>query len=155
MAASAQPATICSNRNARRDYQITETVEAGIALRGTEVKSIRAGKANIADAFARFDGGRAVLHQCDIQAYEKGNVHNHEPRRERALLLHKDQIDRFAGQTKVKGRTVVALEMYWKSGKVKLLLGLGTGKTHGDRRQDIKRAEAKREMDRAIKNRLR
>lgn len=154
MAEPASASTIATNRKAQHDYIIHETVEAGIALKGTELKSIRAGKVNIADSFARLEKGEAFLHQADIALYDKGNIHNHEPRRIRKLLLNKSEILRLFQQTTVKGRTLVGVEMYWKRGHVKILLGIGEGKTHGDKRQTIKQSEAKREMDRAIKNRL-
>ena len=123
-------------------------------LCGTEVKSIRAGKANITDAFARIEGGNAILYQCDIAPYDKSHFFNHEPRQPRRLLLHKSEIAKIYSTASVKGHSIPALEMYWKNGRVKIRLGVGQGKTHQDRRQDIKSADAKREIDRAIKNRL-
>ena len=154
MAESASASSIATNRKARHDYHILETIEAGLVLKGTEVKSIRAGKVNIADSFARLEKGEAFLYQADIALYDKGNIHNHEPRSIRKLLLNKAEIERLFQQTTVKGRTLVGLELYWKKGHVKILLGIAEGKTHGDKRQTIKNTEAKREMDRAIKNRL-
>ncbi|MCC6352621.1 MAG: SsrA-binding protein SmpB [Verrucomicrobiae bacterium] len=146
---------IATNRNARRDFHILEAVEAGIALRGTEVKSIRAGRVNMANAFARIERGEAFLYQCHISPYEAGGVFNHEAERPRKLLMHRAQIDGLRAQVEAKGRTLVALEMHWKEGRVKVVVGLASGKTHEDRREDIKRAAANREIDRAIKNRLR
>lgn len=146
---------IATNRHARRDYNVLETVEAGVALTGTEVKSIRGGGANLANAFARIERGEVFLHQCHIAPYRSGGVFNHEPERPRKLLLHRVEIQKLRAQIEAKGRTLVALEMYWKEGRVKVRLGLGAGKTHEDRRDDIKRAAATREIDRAIKNRLR
>ena len=154
MAESASASTIATNRKARHDYHILETFEAGLVLKGTELKSIRAGKVNIADSFARLEKGEAFLHQADIALYDKGNVHNHDPRRVRKLLLNKAEILRLFQQTTLKGHTLIGLEMYWKRGHVKILLGIAEGKTHGDKRQTIKNSEAQREMDRAIKNRL-
>lgn len=146
---------IATNRHARRDFHILETLEAGIALMGTEVKSIRAGRVNLANAFARIERGEIFLYQCHISPYEAGGAFNHEAERPRKLLMHRAQIDKWRAQIEAKGRAVVALEMHWKEGRVKVLLGLGSGKTHEDRRDDIKRAAAQREIDRAIKNRLR
>ncbi len=154
MAQKKEDPHIATNRTSRRDYHILESVEAGIVLKGTEVKSIRAGKVNINDAFARVEQGQAILYQCDIAAYDKGNIHNHEPRQSRKLLLHKSEIIRLAGMLSQKNRTLAALEMYWKNGHVKIRLGLAEGKTHDDRREDIKSKAAKKEMDRALKNRL-
>ncbi|MBX7158504.1 MAG: SsrA-binding protein SmpB [Verrucomicrobiae bacterium] len=154
MAESSSAQSIATNRKARHDFHIKETIEAGLVLTGTEIKSIRAGKVNIADSFARIEKGEAYLYQMDIALYDKGNIHNHDPRRARKLLLHKSEIQRLFQLSAVKGNTLVGLELYWKRGHVKILLGLAQGKTHGDRRQTIKQTEAKREMDRAIKNRL-
>ncbi|HPA18793.1 MAG TPA: SsrA-binding protein SmpB [Verrucomicrobiae bacterium] len=146
---------IATNRHARRDFHILETVEAGIVLSGTEVKSIRAGRVNLANAFARVEGGEIFLYQCHIAPYEAGGVFNHEAERPRKLLMHRAQIDSLRTEVEAKGRAIVALEMHWKEGRVKIVVGLASGKTHEDRRDDIKRAAANREIDRAIKNRLR
>jgi SsrA-binding protein len=148
----APPATIATNRQARRDFAILDTIEVGVALRGTEVKSIRAGKVNLKDAFAKIEKGEVWLYQCEVSAYDKASVFNHEPRRTRKLLLHRAEIDKLYSQVQTSGRTLVALEMYWKGSHVKLRLGVGQGKTHGDQRQDLRKAVAKREMDRAMKN---
>lgn len=145
---------IATNRHARRDFHILETAEAGIVLSGTEVKSIRAGRVNLANAFARIERGEMFLHQCHIAPYESGGVFNHEAERPRKLLMHRAQIDGLRTQVEAKGRAIVALSMHWKEGRVKVVVGLASGKTHEDRRDDIKRAAANREIDRAIKNRL-
>ena len=153
MSKSGQQESVAVNRKARHNFKILDTIEAGICLAGTEVKSARLGKANIADAFAKIEKGEAWLYGCDIQPYAMGNVHNHLPRRPRKLLLHREEIDKLFAHANVKGRTLPALELYWKGDHLKLLIGIGEGKTHGDKRQSLKTEVAKREMDRAIKNR--
>jgi SsrA-binding protein len=149
------PSLISTNRHARRDYKILETFEAGIALTGSEVKSIRAGKVNLNDAFARIEKGEAYLFQCDIASYDKAGAFNHEPRRTRKLLLHQAELQRLFGLNAVKGRSLPALDLHWKSGRVKVTIGVGEGKTHGDKRDTVRANEARREIDRAIKNRNR
>ncbi len=149
---SHQPAAIATNPTARHHFTILDTIEAGIRLTGTEVKSIRENGVSLRDAFARIDKGRATLHQCDIAPYSAGNIHNHAPRRERQLLLHKREIAKLFQETQIKGRTLVALEMYWKNGHVKVRLGLGQGKTKGDKRQTLKSQDAQREVSRLMKN---
>ena len=146
---------IATNRQARRDFHILETIEAGIVLSGTEVKSIRAGRVNLANAFAKVERGEMFLYQCHIAPYEAGGAFNHEAERPRKLLLQRGQIDSLKSEVEAKGRDIVTLEMHWKNGRVKVVIGLASGKTHQDRREDIKRATANREIDRAIKNRLR
>lgn len=146
---------IATNRQARRDFHILETLEAGVVLSGTEVKSIRAGRVNLANAFAKVERGEIFLYQCHIAPYESGGAFNHEPERPRKLLLQRPQIEAWRTQVEAKGRAIVGLEMHWKNGRVKVVIGLASGKTHQDRREDIKRAAANREIDRAIKNRLR
>jgi SsrA-binding protein len=145
------PATIATNRTARRDYQILDTLEAGMVLQGSEVKSIRAGHVNLKDAFARIEKGELWLYQCDVSPYAKSTAFNHEARRVRKLLLHRREIDKLYREVEVAGRTLVALEMYWKNGHVKLRLGVGVGKTHRDQREDLKSADARREIERAMK----
>jgi SsrA-binding protein len=145
-------ADVLTNRKAPRDYHIEETYEAGLVLCGTEVKSIRRGKANLSDAFARIEKGRPVLYGMDIQPYEQGNRFNHEPKTARKLLLHKQEIQKIFGKVSVKGRTLVALKVYWKSNKLKVLLGVGVGKNKGDKREDLKEKADRREMDRAMKS---
>ena len=140
---------ILTNSKARRDYQILHTLEAGIALKGTEVKSLRAGLGQIRDAFARVENGQALLYQVHIDEYSHGNLNNHAPRAPRRLLLHKSEIRKLAAQLEVKGRALVPLSFYWKNGKVKVLLGVGQGKQEFDKRVDIKDREADRELKRA------
>lgn len=140
---------IVKNSKARRDYSILETYEAGIALRGTEVKSLRAGKGQIRDAFAKVDDhGEAWLVNAYIDEYSQGNINNHDPRAPRKLLLHKKEIDKLRGLTQAKGYALVPLKMYWKKGKVKVLLGVGQGKGHADKREDLR----KRDTDRQIRD---
>lgn len=141
---------IATNRKARRDFQISDTHEAGIELKGTEVKAIRLGLVNLNDAFARIDGGQVQLHQCDIQPYDKAGIENHEPRRPRRLLLHKREIARLAAATQQQGQTLVALRMYWKNRRVKVEVGLGKGKAKADQREDMKRRTVEREAQRAV-----
>ena len=143
-------ADIASNRRAYHSYQILEKLEAGVVLTGTEIKSIRAGLANLNNAFARVEKGGVYLYDSDIQPYVRASHTQHEPKRPRKLLLHKSQIQRLLEATSVKGQTLVALRLYWKNHRVKLELGLGRGKTHGDKRQDLKEKAVKREVDRAL-----
>ncbi|MGD9420432.1 MAG: SsrA-binding protein SmpB [Verrucomicrobiota bacterium JB025] len=144
---------IATNRKAARDFHISEKYEAGLELKGTEVKSIRAGKINVADAFARVEGNQVMLYGCDIQPWETaGEWYNHQAKRPRRLLLHKKEILKLANETQVKGATLPLLRMYWKNRRVKVEIGVGRGKTHGDQRQDLKKKvelrEAQREMAR-------
>src|SRR5512139_1152235 len=147
-------ADILSNPKARRDYHILETFEAGIALRGTEVKTLRAGKGQIADAFARVENGEVFLYNAHIDEYTFGNRANHVPKAVRKLLLHKSEIRKLLGLAAVKGNALVPLSFYWKSGKVKVALAVGKGKAQYDRREDLKRREADRELKRATMRRL-
>jgi SsrA-binding protein len=147
-------ADIVTNPKARRDYHILETFEAGIVLRGTEVKSLRAGKGQISDAFARVEEGQVLLHNAHIEEYAFGNQLNHQPKATRKLLLHKSEIRKLFGLASVKGHTVVPLSFYWKNGKVKVLLAVGKGKVEFDKREDIKRREADRELKRATMQRF-
>jgi SsrA-binding protein len=126
-----------------------ETFEAGIALKGTEVKSLRAGRGQISDAFARIENGQALLYNAHIEEYAFGNIMNHEPKSARKLLLHKSEIRKLFGLASVKGNAVVPLSFYWKNGKVKVLLGVGKGKVEYDKRQDIKERDSDRELKRA------
>jgi len=142
---------LITNRKALRDYEILETYEAGIVLRGTEVKSLRAGHGNLTDAFARIEKNECWLYQFDIQPYKQASIFNHEPKAVRKLLLNRQEIRKLFGIVAVKGRTLVALKMYWKNGVLKVLLGVGIGKNVRDKRQDLKKAAAKREIDQAIK----
>jgi SsrA-binding protein len=145
-------ADIASNRKAGRDYHFLEKYEAGIALKGTEVKSIRLGFMNLNDAFARVDHGQAFLYNCDIRPYERASHEQHEARAPRRLLLHKKEILKLLAATQQKGLTLVATRAYWKNKKVKVEIVVGRGKTHGDQRQDLKNRvetrEAAREMAR-------
>ena len=142
---------IINNRKVLREYHILDRFEAGVELRGTEIKSIRAGHANLNDAYVRIDNGQAFLLNGDIQPYERAS-HNtqHVPKRERRLLLHKQEIDKLYGLAAVKGHALVALRMYWKNGKVKIEIGVGKGKVAHDKRQDLKERATKRETDREI-----
>ena len=147
-------ADIVSNSRARRDYHILDTYEAGIVLRGTEVKSLRAGKGQIGDAYARVENDEVWLYNAHIEEYSHGNSLNHEPKSKRKLLLHKNEIHKLFDQVTVKGNALFPLSMYWKSGKVKVKLGVGKGKAQHDKRQDIKEKDADREMKRAISTHL-
>lgn len=142
---------ICENRKARFDYHIEETIEAGLTLTGTEVKSLRSGKANLTDAYASIHNGEAWLHQAHIAPYERGGYVNHEPKRKRKLLLHKIEIIKLFGKTQIKGYSLIPLKMYFKRGKAKVVLALATGKKAPDKRQDIKKREQNREVSRALK----
>ncbi len=147
-------ADIVTNSKARRDYHILETFEAGIVLRGTEVKSLRAGKGQIRDAFARVENGEVWLYNAHIDEYAFGNLQNHQPKAPRKLLLHKNEIRKLTGLAEVKGHTLVPLALYWKNGKVKVSLGLGKGKAEYDKRQALKEKESDRELKRATMHRF-
>src|SRR5215212_6609736 len=147
-------ADIVTNPKARRDYHILETYEAGIALHGTEVKSIRAGKVQISDAFARVEKDEVWLHNAHIDEFSHGNQFNHLPKAPRKLLLHKSEIRKLFGLASVKGNALVPLSMYWKNGRVKVLLGVGKGKVEFDKREDIKKRESDRELKRVTMHRL-
>jgi len=143
--------TISLNRRARHEFSIDDTFEAGIVLFGTEIKSIRANKVNLTDAFARIDRGEAWLVGAHIAPWDGGNRLNHEPKRNRKLLLHRDEIDELLGKTKSKGLSVVPLRLYIDNrGKAKLELGIGKGKQLHDRRRDIAERDAKRDMEREL-----
>jgi len=143
-------ADIVNNPKARRDYHILETFEAGIVLRGTEVKALRAGKGQISDAFARVDNNEVFLHNAHIDEYSHGNLQNHQPKSTRKLLLHKSEIRKLHELAAVKGNALVPLSFHWKNGKVKVSLAVGKGKQQFDKREDLKRRDADREMKRAI-----
>ncbi len=147
-------ADILTNPKARRDFHILETVEAGIVLRGTEVKALRAGLGQIRDAFARIEGEQAFLHNAHIDEYTFGNRQNHDPKSVRRLLLHKKEIRRLGELSTVKGNALVPLAFYWKNGKVKVSLAVGRGKAEFDKREDLKRREADRELKRATMHRF-
>src|SRR5436190_21218618 len=142
-------ADILNNPKARRDYHILETFEAGIVLKGTEVKALRAGRGQLSDAFARIENDQAFLYNAHIEEYSHGNLQNHEPKAARKLLLHKSEIRKLFGLASVKGNAVVPLSFYWKNGKVKVALAVGKGKAEFDKREDLKTREAEREMKRA------
>jgi SsrA-binding protein len=141
-------AEIVTNPKARRDYHILETFEAGIVLHGTEVKALRAGRGQIADAFARVDNNEVFLHNAHIDEYSHGNLQNHAPKAVRKLLLHKTEIRKLFALASVKGNTLIPLSFYWKNGKVKVSLGVGKGKAEFDKRDDLKRRESDRELHR-------
>jgi len=145
---------ILTNPKARRDYHILETVEAGIVLRGTEVKSLRAGRGQIADAFARIENGEVWLYNAHIDEYTHGNRLNHAPKAPRKLLLHRAEIRKLEAASAVKGRALVPLALYWKNRRVKVALALGQGKQQFDKREDLKRREAERELQRLARHRL-
>jgi SsrA-binding protein len=140
---------IASNRRARHDYTILDTYEAGVVLVGTEVKSLRLGRASLADAFATVDDGEVYLRGLHIPEYDRGTWTNHEPRRTRKLLLHRSEITRLIGKTKESGLSLVPLSMYFKDGKVKVELGLARGRKAYDKRQAIAKRDADREIARA------
>ncbi|MBE3568910.1 MAG: SsrA-binding protein SmpB [Bacillales bacterium] len=144
---------VAQNKKARHDYFIEETYEAGIVLQGTEIKSIRAGRVNLKDSFARIQKGEVFLHNMHISPYEHGNRYNHDPLRTRKLLLHKKEILKLIGKTKEQGYSLVPLKLYIKDGYAKILLGLARGKKKWDKREDLKKKEAKREIERAFKAR--
>src|ERR1043165_8223312 len=147
-------ADIVTNSKARRDYHILETFEAGIVLRGTEVKALRAGKGQIADAFARVHNGEVNLYNDHIDEYAHGNLYNHQPKAVRKLLLHKSEIRKLFGLAAVKGNALLPLSFYWKNGKVKVALAVGKGKAQYDKRQALKERESDRELKRATMKRL-
>jgi SsrA-binding protein len=147
-------ADIVNNPKARRDYEILETFEAGIVLHGTEVKALRAGKAQIADAFARVEKNQAWLHNAHIDEYSWGNRNNHQPKAARKLLLHKSEIRKLAAASAIKGHTLVPLSFYWKTGRVKVALAIGRGKQLFDKRQDLRERDSDRDLQRAMSHRL-
>ncbi len=142
---------IIKNKKARFNYEILETFEAGIVLKGTEVKSLRQKKASIQEAYARIIDGEVYITGLTISLYEQGNRFNHETDRDRKLLLHRREIKRLTGKLKEKGLTLVPLKMYFKNGKVKVELGLGQGKAKYDKRQAIKKRDSDRDMQRDMK----
>ncbi|MEI5989130.1 MULTISPECIES: SsrA-binding protein SmpB [Enterococcus] len=146
---------IAQNRKARHDYTVVDTMEAGIVLQGTEIKSIRNGRINLKDGFARIRNGEAYLLNVHISPYEQGNIFNHDPLRTRKLLLHKKQIAKLITETKNTGITIIPLKVYIRNGYAKVLIGLAKGKKQYDKREDLKRKEINREIDRTLKNNLR
>ena len=141
---------IAQNRKARHDYTVLDTYEAGLVLTGTEVKSLRLGRASLVDGFATIDGGEVFLRNVHIPEYTHGSWTNHEPRRTRKLLLHRGEIERLVGKTKESGLTLVPLALYFTEGKVKVELALAKGKRTYDKRQDLARRDADREVSRAL-----
>lgn len=146
---------ITENRKARHDYHIEEVIEAGIALTGSEVKSLRAGRVSLRDSYARVERGEVFLHNMHISPYEKANRFNHDPLRVRRLLMHRAEIRRFIGRAAEKGYTLVPLRLYFRRGLAKVELALARGKKEYDKRDDIARREAQVEIARALKGRRR
>ena len=144
---------VTENRRARHDYTIDEKLEAGLQLLGSEVKALREGTANLADAYALPKGGELFLHSAHIGVYNPAILFTHEPTRSRKLLLHRAELDRWAAKVRERGYSIIPLVLYFRDGKAKVELGLCRGKTHEDRRQDIKERDTKREMDRAVRRR--
>jgi SsrA-binding protein len=144
---------IAQNRKARHNYLVLDTLECGIVLVGSEVKSLRAGRVSLDEAYGRVRDGEVWLVGCDIQEYVEANRFNHNPRRPRKLLLHRREIRRFASQAYQKGLTLVPLKMYFKRGRAKVLLGVCRGKQKHDKREAMKKAEARRDIQRAIRRR--
>jgi SsrA-binding protein len=144
---------VCRNRRATHEYEIHDTIECGIVLVGTEVKSLRAGHASLEDAYAKVEGGEVWLVGAEIPEYTFGNRLNHKPKRPRKLLLRRREIDKFAGKASVKGFTLVPLRLYFRKGLAKVEVAVARGKQKYDKRQALKKAEAKREMDRATMRR--
>jgi SsrA-binding protein len=144
--------TIAENRRARHDYQLLERIEAGLVLTGTEVKSLREGRATMGQAWAEIREGEAWLQGLEIATYAQGNRANHEPTRPRKLLLHRRQIDSLYGTVREKGLTVVPTRLYFKDGRVKVELAVARGKEQRDKRRDLAERDAKRQMERALKN---
>lgn len=143
---------ICVNRQARHNYFIDEVYEAGLVLLGSEVKSLRDGKANLKDSYARIQKGEAFLVNAHVSTYAGANQFNHEPTRTRKLLLHQREIERLTGKTKERGFTLIPLRMYFKNGKAKVELGLARGKKLYDKRETLRRKVAQREVERSIKS---
>ena len=141
------------NKKAHHDYHIEEKYEAGVVLQGTEVKSLRMGKGNLKDSYVNIEEGQAFLHNTHISPYPQAHQFNHEPERVRKLLFHKQEIRRLTGKTKERGFTLVPLKIYLKGGKIKIEVGLAKGKSLIDKRQDMKKRTANREMEKAIKER--
>ncbi|MGI9042271.1 MAG: SsrA-binding protein SmpB [Gemmatimonadales bacterium] len=147
--------SVARNPKATHDYHILETWETGIVLTGTEVKSLRNGKASIKEAFARVQNGEVFLEGMNITQYEQGNRYNHDPVRSRKLLLHRQQIEKLVGAVEQRGLSLIPLELYFKNGRVKVALALGRGKKQHDKRQDLKQQVEEREAARAVQSRSR
>jgi SsrA-binding protein len=144
---------IAENRKARASYTVDEKLEAGLQLQGSEVKALREGTANLSDAYALPKGSELYLLNAHIGSYKPANMFTHEPTRGRKLLLHRAEIDRWAAKVRERGYSIIPLVLYFKNGRAKVELGLCRGKTHEDRRQDIKERETKREMEREVRRR--
>lgn len=144
--------TVATNRKARHDYTIESTLEAGIVLLGTEVKSLRLGKVAIKDSYARFEGGELFLHNLHISPYEEGGDENRDPCRPRKLLLHRHELKRLIGRTQERGYTLVPLQIYFKNGLAKIELALARGKRQYDKRESIKKRIVEREQEAALKH---
>jgi SsrA-binding protein len=144
---------IAENRRARYDYELLDRFEAGVVLTGTEVKSLREGRVTLAQAYADVRGNEVWLIGAEISTYDQGNIANHEPTRDRKLLLHRGEIATLVGKVREKGQTLVPTRLYFKDGRVKVELALARGKEKGDKRRDIADRDAKRQMDRALKSR--
>lgn len=146
---------ICQNKQARRNFFIDDTYEAGMVLVGTEVKALREGRANLTDSYATVKNDELFLLDMHISPYSHGNRYNHDPRRMRKLLLHKREIRKIYGKTKERGFTIVPLKVYFKNGKAKVEIGLGKGKKLYDKREDLKQRDDKRDMERALREKHR
>jgi SsrA-binding protein len=146
---------ICKNRKARFNFEIEDTMEAGISLLGSEVKSLRNGKATLTDAYAKVRGGELILVDAHISPYDQANRENHDPLRERKLLMHKRQIRKLTGKVTERGYSLIPLKLYFKNGKVKVDLALARGKKSFDKREAIKKKDQRREMERLDKYRRR
>lgn len=146
---------VCQNKQARRNFFIDDTYEAGMVLVGTEVKALREGRANLTDSYAAVKEDEVFLHDMHISPYSHGNRYNHEPRRKRKLLLHRREIRRIYGKTREKGFTLIPLKVYFKNGKAKVEIGIGKGKKLYDKREDLKRRDDKRDMERALREKHR
>ena len=144
---------IADNRRARHDYELLERFEAGLVLTGTEVKSLRQGRVSLAQAYGDLRGSEVWLVGAEISTYDQGNIANHEPMRDRKLLLHRSEISSLVGKVREKGLTLVATRMYWKDGRAKVELAHGRGKRTIDKRRDIAKRDAERQMQRAMKSR--
>ena len=144
---------VATNSRAYHDYFIEESYEAGISLVGTEVKALREGRVNLRESFARVEGGEVYLYQCHISPYSHGNLSNHDPLRRRKLLLHREEIRRLFGKAQIRGYTLLPLKIYFKNGLAKVELALGKGKKSHDKREALKKKEARREILRAVKAR--
>lgn len=146
---------LAQNRKASHDYSIDDTIEAGMVLRGTEIKSIRRGSANLKDSYARVYQNEMYVYNMHIAPYEEGNRFNHEPLRTRKLLLHRKEITKLQDHMQAPGNAIIPLKLYIKNGMCKVLLGVATGKKKYDKREDLKKKQMKREIDRAMKEQFR